>query len=161
MDAQTFFRAIERANASKPGVHTLQPPVSREAIADWETDNGIRLPDDLTALLAISDGVACHQQWYDKMPLFDRGAVRLFALDELQPASIAMYGTEVNDEPFDNWLAIGIGPESALYFVFDMASRHYLAVSPVSPDEAVDLGPTIDGVLEIVNPAAEDWTLPF
>jgi SMI1 / KNR4 family (SUKH-1) len=154
MTIDDFFAAINNGNALRPESHTPHPPASAEMIEEWEKECSMTLPADFAAMLRRSNGIGLHQDWEDGETLFFEGAFYFYSLDEIRPAELLMCGKE-DDDGFSSWLAIGEGPDCQMYFVFDAARRRYLSVSPIMPEKAVDLGPSIGPILQMIDPAPD------
>jgi SMI1 / KNR4 family (SUKH-1) len=154
MTIDDFFAAINTGNALRPGSHTPHPPASAEMIEEWEKECSMTLPVDFIAILRRSNGIGLHQDWEDGEPLFIEGAFYIYSLDEIRSAELLMCG-EDDEDRFSSWLVIGEGPYNQLYFVFDTVSRRYLSISPLVPDKAADIGPSIGPILQMIDPAPD------
>lgn len=158
MTIDGFFIAIDEANSRVPGVHTVHAGASLEAIDHWQSERGVRLPEKLAELLRRSNGVALHQGWHDGEPIYFEGGYRFYRLEEIVPASEAMYGAPEPDpsEPDFAWMAFGEGPDASVFFVFDKNSARFLSVEPSVPREAKDLGTELSTFFDMVSPRAVD-----
>jgi hypothetical protein len=163
MTLDEFFLSIEEANARIPGLHTTHPGATPAQIEPWQRERGIDLPADLVELLRRSDGVGLKQDWYEGEPLFHEGAFRIYPLREITPAAKAIFGMRDGEEApypeYASWLVIGMGPESALYIVFDTRERIYLTVNAILLDEVQRLGPLIGPLLDILDPINPYWAV--
>ncbi len=154
MTIDDFFNRLAEDNRTTPGTHTFHAGVTDSQLAAWLRRNpGISIPDDLVAVLRRSNGLGLHQCWLDDgAPMYPEGcgALEIYALDGLRSANEDMYRCPDFERLALNWMAFGSGLDSNVYFVFDVATKHFLHLSPIVPDEATDVGVEIDDILDIL-----------
>ncbi len=158
MNIEEFVEKLRSINQANPGTNTFYSPVRENAVKNWRNGHtGFGLPGDLIQLLRISNGLGIAQQWFEGEPLFPDGwgAYRIYPLEELKRLDLDMYGKKEFSGQFKRLQSFGCGPDSNVYFAFDVKTLDFFHLNPIVPDEAVNVGPRINAILGEIASWAE------
>ena len=151
MNVEEFAEWLRSTNHANPGTNTFYSPVRDDAVNNWiKGHTGYGLPLDLLRLWRISNGLGIAQEWFEGEPLFPDGwgAYCIYPLEGLKRLDLDMYGKKETTGRFKRLLSFGRGPDLTVYFAFDVRTLDFLYINPIVPDEAVNVGPKIDAILD-------------
>lgn len=125
--------------------HVLGAPGSSEAIRAWQDKwPSHPLPVDLRQLVEQVNGV---HLWADVET--GRAYTGLAAIDEWQPARIAMYGPGSDPELLsERYLALSYHSDGSAFVVLDVDTGAYFLMDSCGPDDTCPLGSSVSELLD-------------